>query len=128
LRRDNSIGSDNGRRRRVKNLMGCENSENGLPGLAEHHCTNKNAGILGCVRNYRIKIRMEDDKNRINRIEIEFKIVFIKLRPAVIKRKVKIFFNDNDFIVIKIRFGSFYIIILRFRIYNIVYHKFYCEI
>ena len=30
--------------------------------------------------------RMEDDRGRINRAEIEFRIVLIKLRPAVVKR------------------------------------------
>jgi hypothetical protein len=64
--------------------------------------------------------KIKDDKNRINRIEIEFKIIFIKFRPAIVKKKFDIFFNDSDLIVIKIRFEGLNIIILRLRIYNMI--------
>jgi hypothetical protein len=62
-------------------------------------------------------IKIEDDRGRINKTEIEFKIVFIKLRPAVIKRDFNILSNDNNLIVIKVRFGNLNIIILRLKIY-----------
>jgi hypothetical protein len=73
-------------------------------------------------------IRIEDDRDRINKIEIKFRIIFIKLRPAVIKRKFNIFSSDNNFIVIRIGFDNLNIIILRFRMYDVIHNKFHYEI
>ena len=66
--------------------------------------------------------RMEDDRGCINRTEVQFRIILVKLPLAVVNRGSEMFSSSRDFIVIRSRFGDlkFKIGILRFRMDDVV--------